>query len=168
MLVNIRIGAHSYLFRICRNRSLKFFDNIPWWVPCAENCNSCFFAIFWWKSHKKANIWKVETVLILLLLLLLLLLLKRMTKTSQLNEMALMIYWWVPCAKNINSLFFAIILMKIKLKTWKWKNKRLYNLLKPMTKTSQLNGKFREDVFRRALSPKWPFKMAAWRCLHGL
>ena len=40
-----------------------------------------------------------------------------MTKTIQPNEMALMIYWWVPCAKNINSLFFAIILMKIKLKT---------------------------------------------------
>ena len=25
-----------------------------------------------------------------------------MTKTSQPNEMALMTYWWVPCAKNIN------------------------------------------------------------------
>ena len=33
-----------------------------------------------------------------------------------------------------------------------------------MTKTSQLNdiaGKFKEDVFRRVLSSKWPFKMAA-------
>ena len=33
-----------------------------------------------------------------------------------------------------------------------------------MTKTSQLNdiaGKSKEDVFRRVLSPKWPFKMAA-------
>ena len=26
--------------------------------------------------------------------------------------------------------------------------------LKPMTKTSQLNGKSKEDVFRRVLSPK--------------
>ena len=48
-----------------------------------------------------------ETVLILLLLL------KPMTKTIQLNEIAIMIYWWVACAKNIHSLFFAIILMKI-------------------------------------------------------
>ena len=36
------------------------------------------------------------------------------------------------------------------------KKKRLYNLLlKPITKTSQLNGKFKEDVFRRVLSTKW-------------
>ena len=48
-----------------------------------------------------------ETVLTLLLSL------KPMTKTSQLNEIVVMIYWWVPCAKNINSVFFAIILMKI-------------------------------------------------------
>ena len=48
-----------------------------------------------------------ETVLILLLLL------KPMTKTSQLSEIAIMVYWWVACAKNINSLFFAIILIKI-------------------------------------------------------
>ena len=73
-----------------------------------------------------------------------------------------MLYWWVPCAKNINSLFFAIILMKITWKTWKRK-KRLYNLLlKPRTKTSQLNGKSKEDVFRCVLSPKWPFKMVAF------
>ena len=48
-----------------------------------------------------------ETVLIRLLLL------KPMTKTSQLSEIAIMVYWWVACAKNINSLFFAIILIKI-------------------------------------------------------
>ena len=47
-----------------------------------------------------------DTVFILLLL-------KPMTKTSQRNEIATMIYWWVPCAKNINSLFFTIMLMKI-------------------------------------------------------
>ena len=28
-----------------------------------------------------------------------------------------------------------------------------------MTKTSRLNGKSQENVFRRVLSPKWPFKM---------
>ena len=39
--------------------------------------------------------------------------------------------------------------------------KEIVLLLKPMTKTSQLNGKSKEDVFKRVLSPKWPFKMAA-------
>ena len=36
-------------------------------------------------------------------------------------------------------------------------------------KTSQLNdlaGKSKEDVFRRVLCPKCPFKMAAWRDLY--
>ena len=47
-----------------------------------------------------------ETVLILLLL-------KPMTKTSQLNDIQHDMPWWVPCAKNMNSLFFAIILMKL-------------------------------------------------------
>ena len=48
-----------------------------------------------------------ETVLILLLL-------KPMTKTSQLNDTAIMIYHGgYPVLKNINSLIFAIILMKI-------------------------------------------------------
>ena len=40
----------------------------------------------------------------------------------------------------------------------------MLSLLKPMTKTSQLNdlaGKSKEDVFRRVLSPKRPFKVAA-------
>ena len=39
--------------------------------------------------------------------------------------------------------------------------KEIVLLLKPMTKTSQLNGKSKEDVFRRVFSPKWHFKMAA-------
>ena len=48
-----------------------------------------------------------ETVLTLLLL-------KPMTKTSQLNDIAIMIYHGgYPVLKNINSLIFAIILMKI-------------------------------------------------------
>ena len=73
-----------------------------------------------------------------------------------------------PVFKNINSLFFAIILMKITWKTYKWK-KNILSLLKSMTKTSQLNdlaGKSKEDVFRRVLCPKCPFKMAAWRDLY--
>ena len=32
--------------------------------------------------------------------------------------------------------------------------KEIVLLLKPMTKTSQLNGKSKEDVFRRVPSPK--------------
>ena len=48
-----------------------------------------------------------ETVLILLFL-------KPITKTSQLNDIAILIYHGgFPVLKNINSLFFAIILMKI-------------------------------------------------------
>ena len=48
-----------------------------------------------------------ETVLILLLL-------KPMTKTSQLNDIAIMMYHGgCPVLKNMNSFFFAIILIKI-------------------------------------------------------
>ena len=39
--------------------------------------------------------------------------------------------------------------------------KEIVLLLKPTTKTSQLNGKSREDLIRCVLGPKWPFKMAA-------
>ena len=87
-----------------------------------------------------------ETVLILLLL-------KPMTKASQLNDIAIMMYHGgCPVLKNIDSFFFAIILMKI---TWRtWKKKGVVLLLKPMKKTCQLNGKSKEDVFRRVLSPK--------------
>ena len=93
---------------------------------------------------------------------LILLLLKSMTTTSHLNDIAIMIYHGgCPVLKQINSLFLAIILMKI---TWKTKNKKEFvSLLELITKTSQLNEKFKEDVFRRVLSPKWPFKMVAWR-----
>ena len=45
---------------------------------------------------------------------LILLLLKPMTKTNRLNDIAIMIYHGgCPVLKNINSFFFAIILMKI-------------------------------------------------------
>ena len=85
-----------------------------------------------------------------------------MTKRSQLNEIAIMIYWWGPCAKKIIFFVFCHYFNENHMKDMKMKKRRLYNLLlKPMAKTSQLNGKFKEDVFRRVLSPKWPFKMAA-------
>ena len=46
--------------------------------------------------------------------------------------------------------------------------KEIVLLLRPMTKTSQLNdisGNSKEDV-SDAYSVKWPFKMSAWRCLY--
>ena len=86
-----------------------------------------------------------ETILILLLL-------KPMTKTSQLNNIAIMIYHGGYPVLKISIPFFAIILMKNTWKRWEWK--KIVLLLKPMTKTSQLNGKSRQDVFRRVLSTK--------------
>ena len=97
-----------------------------------------------------------ETVLIRLLL-------KPMTKTRQVNNIAIMIYYGGYPVLKLSVPFFAIILMKMTWKRWEWK--KIVLLLKPKTKTSQLNGKSREDVFRCTLSPKWPFKMAAWKCL---
>ena len=87
-----------------------------------------------------------ETVLILSLL-------KPMTKTSRLNDIAIMMYHGgCPVLKNINSFFLPLF--------W-WKSherqenkKEIVLLLKPMTKTCQLNGKSKEDFFRRVLSPK--------------
>ena len=88
-----------------------------------------------------------ETVLILLLL-------KPMTKTSQLNDTAIMMYHGgYPVQKNINSLIFAIFFDENHMKDKKIKEE-IVILLKPMTKTSQLNGKSKEDVFRRVLSRK--------------
>ena len=61
-----------------------------------------------------------ETALILLLL-------KPMTKTSQLNDIAIMIYHGgYPVLKNINSLIFAIILIKNNMKDKKIKEKLYY------------------------------------------
>ena len=87
-----------------------------------------------------------ETVLILLLL-------KPMTKTSRLNDIAIMMYHGgCPVLKKINSFFLPLF--------W-WKSheghenkKEIVFLLKPMKKTCQLNGNSKEDVFRRVLSPK--------------
>ena len=84
---------------------------------------------------------------------LILLLLKPMTKTSRLNDIAIMMYHGgCPVLKNINSFFLPLF--------W-WKSheghenkKEIVLLLKPMKKTSQLNGKSKEDVLRRLLSPK--------------
>ena len=87
-----------------------------------------------------------ETVLILFLL-------KPMTKTSQLNDIATMMYYGgFPVLKNIYSFFLPLF--------W-WNSheghgnkKEIVLLLKPMKKTCQVNGKSKEDVFRRVLSPK--------------
>ena len=87
-----------------------------------------------------------EAVLILLLL-------KPMTKTSQLNDIAIMMYHGgFPVLKNINSLFCHYF-DENHMKDMKIK-KEIVLLLKPMKKTCQLNGKSKEDVFRRVLSPK--------------
>ena len=88
-----------------------------------------------------------ETVLVLLLL-------KPMTKTSQLNVYGnYVIPWWVPCAKKNQFLDFCHYFDENHVKDMKIK-KKIVLLLKTMTKTGQLNGKSREDVFRRVLSPK--------------
>ena len=85
-----------------------------------------------------------ETVLILLLL-------KPMTKTSQLNDMAIMIYHGgYPVLKISIPWFLPLFWWK----THERQEKKIVLLLKPITKTSQLNGKSKEDVFRRVLSPK--------------
>ena len=65
-----------------------------------------------------------------------------------------------PVQKNINFLFFCPYFDEFHMKEMK-RTKEIVSLLKPMTKTSHLNGKSREDLFRCVLSPKWPFKMAA-------
>ena len=86
-----------------------------------------------------------ETVLILLLL-------KPMTKTSQLNDIAIMMYHGgCPVLKNINSFFLPLF--------W-WKSheghenkKEIVLLLKPMKKNMPTKWKI-QDVFRRVLSPK--------------
>ena len=87
-----------------------------------------------------------ETVLILLLL-------KPMTKTSQLNDIAITIYHGGYPVLKISIPWFLPLF-------W-WKSherqenkKEIVLLLKPMKKTCQLNGKSKEDVFRRVLSPK--------------
>ena len=87
-----------------------------------------------------------ETVLILLFL-------KPMTETSRLHDIATMMYHGgFPVLKNIYSFFLPLF--------W-WNSheghgnkKEIVLLLKPMKKTCQLNGKSKEDVFRRVLSPK--------------
>ena len=80
-----------------------------------------------------------ETVLILLLL-------KPITKTSQLNDKAIMIYHsGIPVLK-ISIPFFAIILSHER-----HENKReIVLLLKTMTKTCQLNGKSKEEIVKIA------------------
>ena len=46
ILVNIRIGAHSNLFRICSNCSLKFFNNLHDGWPVPKIAINCFLPFF--------------------------------------------------------------------------------------------------------------------------
>ena len=55
--------------------------------------------------------------------------------------------WWVACAKNMNSLFFAIILMKLE------NQKEIVLLLKPTTKSKATKWKTQRRLFHmRTLS----------------
>ena len=87
-----------------------------------------------------------ETVFILLLL-------KPMTKTSHFNDTAIMIYHGGYPVLKYQFLHFCHYFDENHMKDKKIK-KGIVLLLKPMTKTSQLNGKAKEDVFRRVVSPK--------------
>ena len=58
-----------------------------------------------------------------------------------------------PVLKKYQFLDFCHYFDENHMKDKKIKNEIVLSL-KPMTKTSQLNGKSKEDVFRRVLSPK--------------
>ena len=90
-----------------------------------------------------------ETVLILLLL-------KPMTKTSQRNDIAIMIYHGGYPVLKILVPCFCHSFDENHMKEMKMK-KEIVLLLKPMTKTSEQNGKSKEDVFRCVLSPNGLF-----------
>ena len=102
-----------------------------------------------------------ETVLILLLL-------KQMTKTSQLNDIAIMIYHdGFPVLKH-QFLVFCHYFDENHMKEMKMK-KEIVSLLKPMTKTNQLNGKSKEDVFRCVLMSQMAFQDGGLKVsFHGL
>ena len=82
-----------------------------------------------------------------------------MTKTSQVNEIAIMIYHGGFPVLKYQFLVFCYYFDENHMIEMKMKKKEIVLSLKPMTKTSRLNGKSEENVFRRVLSPKWPFKM---------
>ena len=85
-----------------------------------------------------------------------------MTETIHLNDVA-MIYHGGFLVLKKKSLDFCHYFDYNQMKDMQMK-KEIVLLLKPRTKTSQLNDvaqKSKEDVLRRVLSPKWPFKMAA-------
>ena len=63
--------------------------------------------------------------------------------------------WWVPCAKNMNSLFFAIILMKLE------NQKEIVLLLKPTTKSKATKWKIQRRLFSYAYSV--PNGLSRWR-----
>ena len=95
-----------------------------------------------------------ETVLVLLLL-------KPMTKTSQLNVYGnYVIPWWVPCDINkYQFLDFCHYFDENHVKDMKIK-KEIVLLLKPMTKTSQVNGNPRK-MFSDSYSV--PNSLSRWR-----
>ena len=87
-----------------------------------------------------------------------------MTETIQVNDVAVMIYHGgFLVLKKYQSPDFCHYFYYNHMKGMQMQ-KEIVLLLKPMTKTSQPNvvaRKSKEDVLRRVLSPKWPFKMAA-------
>ena len=84
-----------------------------------------------------------------------LLLLKPITKTSQLNNIAIMIYHGGYPVRKYQFLDFCRYFDENHMKDKKIKKEIVFKfIIDPMTKTSQLNGKSKEDVFRRVLSPK--------------
>ena len=77
-----------------------------------------------------------------------------MTKTSRLNDIAITMYHGgCPVLKKLSVPFSCHYFDEAHMKGMKIK-KEIVLLLKPMKKTCQLNGKSKEDVFRRVLSPK--------------
>ena len=87
-----------------------------------------------------------ETVLILLLL-------KPMTKTSRLNDIAIMMYHGGYPVLKISIPFFCHYFDENHMKDKKIK-KKLFYYWNQWKKTSQLDGKSKEDVFRRVISRK--------------
>ena len=87
-----------------------------------------------------------ETVLMLLLL-------KPMTKTSELNDIAIMIYHGGYPVLQISIPWFLPLFWWKSLERQENK-KRNCIIIETNVKTSQLNGKSKEDVFRGVLSPK--------------
>ena len=71
--------------------------------------------------------------------------------------------WWVPCAKNMNSLFFAIILMKLE------NQKEIVLLLKPTTKSKATKWKIQRRLFHMRTLSQMAFQDGGLKVsFHGL